>query len=119
MRAAFMTAVDAVEVREDVAPPELDPGGAVLRVEACGICGTDARTFFNGDPKAPPPWQLGHEPGEERKLRLPADDRPLARAHAAPLELGARIVPRPPSTPVGRRAGAATSWPPHLVTTRR
>jgi L-iditol 2-dehydrogenase len=62
MRAAFMTAVDAVEVREDVAPPELDPAGAVLRVEACGICGTDARTFFNGDPKAPPPWQLGHEP---------------------------------------------------------
>ena len=34
----------------------------LLRVEACGICGTDARTFFNGDPKAPPPWQLGHEP---------------------------------------------------------
>ena len=62
MRAAFMTGVDAVEVREDVAPPELDPAGAVLRVEACGICGTDARTFFNGDPKAPPPWQLGHEP---------------------------------------------------------
>ncbi len=27
MRAAFMTAVDAVEVREDVAPPELDPAG--------------------------------------------------------------------------------------------
>ncbi|TMK60015.1 MAG: zinc-binding dehydrogenase, partial [Actinobacteria bacterium] len=35
MRAAFMTGVDAVEVREDVAPPELDPAGAVLRVEAC------------------------------------------------------------------------------------
>jgi L-iditol 2-dehydrogenase len=26
------------------------------------MCGTDARTFFNGDPKAPVPWQLGHEP---------------------------------------------------------
>jgi L-iditol 2-dehydrogenase len=33
-----------------------------LKVEACGICGTDARTFFNGDPRAPVPWQLGHEP---------------------------------------------------------
>jgi L-iditol 2-dehydrogenase len=61
MRAAFMTDVNAVEVRE-VEEPKLDPAGAILRVEACGICGTDARTFFNGDPKAPPPWQLGHEP---------------------------------------------------------
>ena len=33
-----------------------------MRVEACGICGTDARTFFNGDPRRPSPWQLGHEP---------------------------------------------------------
>ncbi len=62
MRAAFMTDVNAVEVRDDALEPELDPAGALLRVEACGICGTDARTFFNGDPKAPSPWQLGHEP---------------------------------------------------------
>jgi L-iditol 2-dehydrogenase len=62
MRAAFMTGVDAVEVRVDEPEPQLDPAGALLRVEACGICGTDARTFFNGDPKAPTPWQLGHEP---------------------------------------------------------
>ncbi len=62
MRAAFMTDVNQVEVRDDAAEPSLDPDGALLRVEACGICGTDARTFFNGDPKAPPPWQLGHEP---------------------------------------------------------
>jgi L-iditol 2-dehydrogenase len=61
MRAAFMTAVGSVEVRH-AEEPKLDPAGAVLRVQACGICGTDARTFFNGDPKAPPPWVLGHEP---------------------------------------------------------
>jgi L-iditol 2-dehydrogenase len=61
MRAAFMTGIGAVEVR-DVEEPKLDPAGAVLRVEACGICGTDARTFFNGDPRAPVPWVLGHEP---------------------------------------------------------
>jgi L-iditol 2-dehydrogenase len=61
VRAAFMTDVNAVEVR-DVEEPKPDPGGAVLKVEACGICGTDARTFFNGDPRAPVPWQLGHEP---------------------------------------------------------
>jgi L-iditol 2-dehydrogenase len=61
MKAAFMTAVDKVEIRP-VDRPLLDPEGAILRVEACGICGTDARTFFNGDPKAPAPWILGHEP---------------------------------------------------------
>jgi L-iditol 2-dehydrogenase len=61
MKAAYMTGVDAAEVRE-TADPTLEPGGAILRVEACGICGTDARTFFNGDPRAPGPWILGHEP---------------------------------------------------------
>jgi L-iditol 2-dehydrogenase len=61
VKAAFMTGVDAVEVRE-TEPPKLDPRGAILQVEACGICGTDARTFFNGDPRAPAPWLLGHEP---------------------------------------------------------
>jgi len=61
VRAAMMQAVGEVRV-EDVEEPKLDPGGALLRVLACGICGTDARTFFNGDPRAPEPWQLGHEP---------------------------------------------------------
>ncbi len=56
-----MTGVNAVEVR-DIEDPKLDDAGALLKVEACGICGTDARTFFNGDPKAPAPWVLGHEP---------------------------------------------------------
>ena len=56
-----MVGVGQVEVR-DAPEPALDPEGALLRVEACGICGTDARTFFNGDPRAPIPWILGHEP---------------------------------------------------------
>src|SRR5882672_7806193 len=61
MKAAFMTGVDRVEVRK-TPEPKLDPQGALLKIEACGICGTDARTFFNGDPRAPSPWILGHEP---------------------------------------------------------
>jgi L-iditol 2-dehydrogenase len=47
---------------EEADEPRLDPRGAIIEVEACGICGTDARTFFNGDPRAPAPWVLGHEP---------------------------------------------------------
>jgi L-iditol 2-dehydrogenase len=61
MRAALMKDVGHVVV-ETAPQPTLDPAGAILRVEACGICGTDARTFFNGDPRAPSPWLLGHEP---------------------------------------------------------
>ncbi len=61
MRAAFMHDVARIEV-EDAPETKLDDDGALLRVEACGICGTDARTFFNGDPRAPAPWILGHEP---------------------------------------------------------
>jgi L-iditol 2-dehydrogenase len=61
MKAAVMRGVGSIAV-EDVPEPRVDPGGAVIRVEACGICGTDARTFFNGDPRAPVPWVLGHEP---------------------------------------------------------
>jgi L-iditol 2-dehydrogenase len=63
MRAAVMTDVAAVEV-EERPEPHVDANGvgAVLEVESCGICGTDARTFFNGDPRAAPPWVLGHEP---------------------------------------------------------
>jgi L-iditol 2-dehydrogenase len=30
--------------------------GVLLRVTACGICGTDVRTFYNGDRRISPPW---------------------------------------------------------------
>jgi L-iditol 2-dehydrogenase len=56
-----MTAVNEVRL-DDLPAPSLDGNAAILRVESCGICGTDARTFFHGDPRAPLPWVLGHEP---------------------------------------------------------
>jgi L-iditol 2-dehydrogenase len=61
VKAAFMHDVGVVEV-EETEDPRVDPEGLLVAVEACGICGTDARTFFNGDPRAPYPWILGHEP---------------------------------------------------------
>jgi len=61
VKAAIMHDVAKMKV-EDAPESQLDKAGAMLRVEACGICGTDARTFFNGDPRAPAPWILGHEP---------------------------------------------------------
>jgi L-iditol 2-dehydrogenase len=56
-----MRGVGVVEVEESP-EPTLEPAGAILRIETCGICGTDNRTFWNGDPRAPAPWRLGHEP---------------------------------------------------------
>ena len=43
------------EVADAVCPPD----GVLLRVTACGICGTDVRTFYNGDRGITPPWVLG------------------------------------------------------------
>ena len=59
--AAFATAVNEVEVREDATEPTLDPAGALLRVEAAGSRHRRA-DVLQRHPKAPPPWQLGHEP---------------------------------------------------------
>lgn len=43
------------------ADPSCPPDGALLRVDACGICGTDVRAFYNGDRRIGPGWILGHE----------------------------------------------------------
>jgi L-iditol 2-dehydrogenase len=92
MRAAFMTDVNEVEVRDDTPEPDLDPAGALLRIEACGICGTDARTFFNGDPKAPSPWQLGHEPVGVLEAVGPAADLPPGVARGDRVFLGSILT---------------------------
>lgn len=45
----------------EVAEPTCPADGALLRVVACGICGTDVRTFYNGDRRIEPGAVLGHE----------------------------------------------------------
>jgi L-iditol 2-dehydrogenase len=62
MRAAVFQDVGKISV-EEVPKPECPKDGLLVKVRACGICGTDARTFFNGDDRARPPWILGHELG--------------------------------------------------------
>jgi L-iditol 2-dehydrogenase len=42
--------------------PELEPGGVILRIKACGICGSDLRYYFGGpSPRYTLPAVLGHE----------------------------------------------------------
>jgi L-iditol 2-dehydrogenase len=86
-----MTAIDAVEIRQ-TEEPKLDPAGAILKVEACGICGTDARTFFNGDPRAPAPWVLGHEPVGVLEQLGPDADLPPGVAEGDRVFLGSILT---------------------------
>lgn len=46
---------------EDVEVPKIKDGEALVRVRACGICGTDVKTMLRGHPMIKPPSVLGHE----------------------------------------------------------
>ena len=46
---------------EEVADPNLEDGEVLVKVGACNVCGTDLRTYRNGDQKIIPPRVLGHE----------------------------------------------------------
>ena len=60
MRAAIWDGPGEMHLGE-VADATCPSDGCLLRVTACGICGTDVRTFFNGDRRIQPGAVLGHE----------------------------------------------------------
>ena len=60
MRAAIWTGPGTMDV--GTAPDaECPEDGVLLHVLACGVCGTDVRSFYNGDRRIEAPWVLGHE----------------------------------------------------------
>ena len=59
MKAAFCPAKETVEVRE-VEAPAPGPGEVLVRVRACGICGSDLH-FYHGELPSPPHISPGHE----------------------------------------------------------
>lgn len=60
MQAAVFRGPGKITV-EETPPPSLEPDGLILRVEACGICGSDLRTLQHGM-RFDREWQiLGHE----------------------------------------------------------
>ena len=65
-RAAVLVGERRIEIEEFPVPHELPPGGALLRVEGGGMCGTDVHQYMGrrGAAGMPPPWPvvLGHEP---------------------------------------------------------
>jgi L-iditol 2-dehydrogenase len=60
MRAAIWNGPGSMEI--GTAPDAVCPDdGVLLQVLACGVCGTDVRSFYNGDRRIEAPWVLGHE----------------------------------------------------------
>jgi L-iditol 2-dehydrogenase len=87
MRAAVWNGPGAMSIGS--APdPTCPPDGVLLRVLACGICGTDVRSFYNGDRRIAPPWVLGHEISGEVVEIGPRAEREMAESG---LELGHHV----------------------------
>jgi L-iditol 2-dehydrogenase len=58
MKAAVYRDIDAV-VTETVLVPEIGPGEVLMRIDTCGICGTDLKKIHTGSHSAP--LVFGHE----------------------------------------------------------
>ena len=60
MKAAIYEGLDLMSVRE-VSTPSPEPGGILVRVRSCAVCGSDIRIFHHGNARVSPPQVLGHE----------------------------------------------------------
>jgi L-iditol 2-dehydrogenase len=60
MKALLYPEYDKLEIAEQ-AEPQLREGEVLLRVEACGICGSELEAFKNRSPRRVPPLIMGHE----------------------------------------------------------
>jgi L-iditol 2-dehydrogenase len=60
MKSAFLTGPRTLDVRE-VPEPAVPPDGLVLRVAACGVCGSDLRRWQEGPPPGTGHLVQGHE----------------------------------------------------------
>ncbi len=60
MKAAVFLGPGQMEVRE-VPKPEAANDALVIKVQACAVCGSDARIYSSGNHKITPPQIIGHE----------------------------------------------------------
>jgi len=82
MHAAVTRAWNDIRI-EEVPVPELDPGEVLLRVGACGICGTDLKIVsgvYAGSWPPALPFIQGHEWGGAFQPQLVLRLRALTRA---------------------------------------
>ena len=99
MRAAIWNGPGSMDV--GTAPDAVCPeDGVLLHVLACGVCGTDVRSFYNGDRRIEAPWVLGHEiSGEVVEIGPRAEEEVaaggIARRRRGALHLDALVRPLP------------------------
>lgn len=60
MKALFYPAFDRLELAERP-DPQAGDGEVLVRVAACGLCGSELETFKNRSPRRQPPLIMGHE----------------------------------------------------------
>lgn len=60
MKALIYTGTKTLEFGE-MPTPDLKPGEALVRVDSCGICGSDMHAWAGHDERRPAPLVLGHE----------------------------------------------------------
>ena len=76
-----------LEIREVSVPP-LEPGQALVQVEAAGVCGSDVHMWRGKDPRTPRPIILGHE-GVGRVVDVAGEKRDV---DGVPLRPGQRVL---------------------------
>jgi len=64
MKALLLTAPSVLELT-DFAEPEIGPGEVLVRVRACGICGSDIHGWDGSSGRRQPPLIMGHEASGE------------------------------------------------------
>jgi threonine dehydrogenase-like Zn-dependent dehydrogenase len=99
VRVATFDGPGALPVIREVPEPRVPPRGALIRIAACGVCGTDLHILRGHWPKPLPwPFTLGHELAGvvvEKGPELREDFMGL------PLEVGSKVM-LPPLMPCGR-----------------
>lgn len=86
-RVAMLTALEKYEVKE-FSIPEVGDGDILVKVEGCGICGTDAHEFKR-DPFGLIPVALGHE-GTGEIVKMGKNVK--ADSAGKPLKVGDKVV---------------------------
>ena len=60
MKALVYTGTGRISLRDEPEPPARN-GEVIVRIQACGICGSDMHAYHGQDPRRMPPMILGHE----------------------------------------------------------
>ena len=60
MKTLYYSEFDKMEISEQPAPVA-GPGEVLVKVAACGLCGSELEAFKNHSPRRTPPLILGHE----------------------------------------------------------